>query len=49
MYTKFWYVDLMDRPLGRWHGWEHNIKIDLKEIGCEGVDWIHLAQDKDKW
>jgi hypothetical protein len=21
----------------------------LKEIGCEGVDWIHLAQDKDKW
>jgi hypothetical protein len=28
---------------------EGNIKMYLKEIGCEGVDWIHLAQDKDKW
>jgi hypothetical protein len=33
------------RPLGR-HGcrWEENIKIDLKETGCEGVDYIKLAQ-----
>jgi hypothetical protein len=25
------------------------VRIDLREIGWEGVDWIHLAQDKDKW
>jgi hypothetical protein len=27
----------------------YNIKIDLTEIGCDGVEWIHLAQDKDQW
>jgi hypothetical protein len=27
----------------------YNIKIDLGEIGCGGVDWIVLARDKDKW
>jgi hypothetical protein len=38
------------RPLGRPRCiWEHNINIDLKEIGWEGVDWIHLAQDRDHW
>jgi hypothetical protein len=32
------------RPLGRMrHRLEDNIKTDLKEIGCENVDWIHLA------
>jgi hypothetical protein len=25
------------------------MKMDLKEIGWEGVDWIHLAQDRDQW
>jgi hypothetical protein len=25
------------------------MNMDLKEIRCEGVDWIHLAQDRDKW
>jgi hypothetical protein len=29
--------------------WEDNIKMDLKEIGWEGVDRIHLAQGKDQW
>jgi hypothetical protein len=28
---------------------EDNIKMDLREIGLEGVDWIHLAQDRDQW
>jgi hypothetical protein len=38
------------RPLGRpRHRWEDNIKIDLREIGFGDVDWIHLAQDRDKW
>jgi hypothetical protein len=26
-----------------------NIKIDLKEIGWNGMDWIHLAQDREHW
>jgi hypothetical protein len=26
-----------------------NIKIDLREIGCDGVDWIDMAQDRDQW
>jgi hypothetical protein len=26
-----------------------NIKMDLVETGCGGVDWIHLAQDREKW
>jgi hypothetical protein len=29
--------------------WEDNIKKVLMEIGWEGVDWIHLAQDRDRW
>jgi hypothetical protein len=31
------------------HIWEDNIKIDLREIGLGGVDWIHLAHDRDQW
>ena len=38
------------RPLGRSRRrWEDNIKIDLQEVGCEGMDWIVLAQDRDRW
>jgi len=29
--------------------WEDNIRRDLREIGWEGVDWIHMAQDRDWW
>jgi hypothetical protein len=37
------------RPLGRTrHRWE-DARIDLREIGWEGVDWIHLAENKDWW
>jgi hypothetical protein len=36
------------RSLGRYRSrWENNIKINLWEIGWEGVDWIDLAQDRD--
>jgi hypothetical protein len=35
-------------PLGRfWCRWEYNIRMDLREIFWEGVEWMHLAQDKD--
>jgi hypothetical protein len=38
------------RPLGRpRRRWEDNIEIDLREIGFGVVDWIHLAQDRDRW
>jgi len=38
------------RPLGRpKRRWKGNIRMDLREKGCEVVDWIHLAQDKDQW
>jgi hypothetical protein len=38
------------RPLGRRRRrWEDNIKIDLREAGFGDVDWIHLAQDRDRW
>jgi hypothetical protein len=29
--------------------WEDNIKMDLKKVRCEVMDWIELAQDRDSW
>jgi hypothetical protein len=38
------------RPLGRpKRRWVDSIKIDLREIGWGGMDWIDLAQDRDQW
>jgi len=37
------------RPLGRpRRRWEDTIKTDLQEVGCEGMDWIDMAQDRDR-
>jgi len=39
-----------ERPLARpRRRWEANIKMDLYEVGCEGMDWIDPAQDKNRW
>jgi len=39
-----------ERPLGRpRRRWEDNIKMDLQEVGFGGMDWIELAQDRDRW
>jgi hypothetical protein len=39
-----------NRPLGRPRGgWVDKIKMDLREIGWDGMDWIYLAQDRDQW
>jgi hypothetical protein len=38
------------RPLGRpRHTWVDNTKMDLREIGQDGMDWIDLDQDRDQW
>ena len=38
------------RPLGRpRRRWDDNIKMNLQEVGCEGMDWIEVAQDRDRW
>jgi hypothetical protein len=49
------YRVLVGKPVGKrplWgpkRRWEDNIKIDLQEIGCGGMDWIEMAQDRDRW
>jgi hypothetical protein len=38
------------RPLGRpRRKWEDNIKMDIKEVGWGSIDWIDLAQDRNRW
>jgi hypothetical protein len=38
------------RQLGRpRRRWEDNIRMGLQEVGCGGMDWIGLAQDRDRW
>ena len=41
-----WGKESLGRP---GHRWEDNIKMDLQEVGCECMDWIELAQDRDRW
>ena len=49
------YRVLVGRPEGRIpsgrprHRWEENIKIVLQEVGWRGMNWIDLAQDRDRW
>jgi hypothetical protein len=38
------------RPVGRpRRRWVDNIKMDLREIECDGVDWMDMAEDRDQW
>ena len=49
------YGVLVRKREGKWplgtprRRWEDNIKMDLQEVGCGGMDWIDLAQDRDGW
>jgi len=39
-----------NKQLGRHrHRWEDNVKMDLQEVGCWGMDWNSVAQDRDRW
>jgi len=51
VYTGFWWGNLRGkRPFGtQRHRWENNMKVDLCDVGCEGMDWIKLTQDRDMW
>ena len=39
------FIWTLGRPRRRW---EDNIKMDIQEVGCRGMDWIELAQDRDR-
>jgi 3-oxoacyl-ACP reductase-like protein len=40
----------VNKPLGRpRRRWQDNIRMDLQEVGCGGMGWIGLAQDRDRW
>jgi hypothetical protein len=49
------YFILVDKPEGKrplrrlWHRWEDSIRMDIREMRWDGVDWIHLAQDRNQW
>ena len=45
------YRVLVGKPEGNRprHRWEHNIMMDVMEMGCGGMDWIKLDQDRDRW
>jgi hypothetical protein len=49
------YRDLVGKPEGRRPPgrprcrWEDNIKMDIRDLGLGGIDWINLAQDRDRW
>jgi hypothetical protein len=51
VYTGFWWGNLGERD----HledpgiGWGIKIKMDLQEVGCEGINWIDVAKDRDRW
>jgi hypothetical protein len=48
--TGFCRGNLRERDIGKpRRRWKNNIKMDLQEVGCGGMDWIELAQDRDRW
>jgi hypothetical protein len=51
VHTGFWLGNLREgETLGRSRRrWEDNVNMDLQEVGCGGIDWIDLAQDRERW
>ena len=50
-HTAFWWGQHEgNRSFGRTRRrWEDNIEMDLQEMGCGGMEWIQVAQDRDSW
>jgi len=47
---RVWCGNMRERPFGRpRRRWKDNIKMDLQEVGCGGLNWIELAQDRERW
>ena len=46
LYFYVYIIRTLGRPRCRW---VDNIRMDLQEVGCEYMDWIGLAQDRDRW
>ena len=51
MRTGFWWGDLRegDHVEDLRRRWEYDIKVDIREVVCGGMDWIDLAEDTDRW
>ena len=51
MHTRFWWGNLRvrDHLEGIGRRWEDNINLDLQEVGWGDMDWLDLAQDRDRW
>ena len=50
MHTGLWRENRGKEPLGRSRSrWDDNIKTDLQEAVCNGMYWMYLAQDRDRW
>jgi hypothetical protein len=50
MFRRFWLVGPKEETIGRRRcRWEDNIKTDFREVGIDGANWIHLAQDRVRW
>jgi hypothetical protein len=49
VYTGFWWGNLRERDKRPSRRWEDNMKMDLQEAGFGGMDWIELAQDRNRW
>jgi hypothetical protein len=50
VYTGFWWEHEGKRRLVRpRRRWDDNIEMDIQEVGCEGMDWIDLAHDRNSW
>jgi hypothetical protein len=48
-FLRLFYISVSDDAGEPRRRWEDNIKIDIQDVGCGGMDWIELAQDRDRW